>query len=108
MATKPEYTYAAKLLRVIDGDTIVVNVDLGMRISTEITVRLMGINAPELNTEAGKNARAFVRTLNAEQVVVKTHKDPKDKYGRWLGEVFINGESLNELMIAKGHAVRMK
>lgn len=104
----PDYTYQATILRVVDGDTVRVRVDLGLRVSTEITVRLMGINAPELNTDAGKQSREYLRLLEGQPVVLKTHKDPKDKYGRWLGEIYCNGDNINSLMVVMGYAVRMK
>lgn len=104
----PAFTYEATVLRVIDGDTVRVRVDLGLRISTEITVRLLGINAPELNTDAGKQSREYLRLIEDQQIVLKTHKNPKDKYGRWLGEIFCNGENINSLMVVMGYAVRTK
>lgn len=57
---KSTYTYHATLEKVIDGDTLLVNFDLGFFISVKEKVRLIGINAPELNTKKGKDAVAFI------------------------------------------------
>lgn len=106
---RPEYTYAATVVRVIDGDTLYANVDLGFRMTIQITVRLLGINTPELNTDAGKMVRDYMRTLlEGQKIVLKTHKDPKDKYGRWLGEIYANDVFINELLVEKNYAVRTK
>lgn len=105
---RPEYTYAATVVRVIDGDTLYANVDLGFRLTIQITVRLFGINAPELNTDAGKQSREYLRLLEGQPIVLKTHKDPKDKYGRWLGEIYSNGDNINSLLVVMGYAVRTK
>lgn len=105
---RPEYTYAATVVRVIDGDTLYANVDLGFRMTIQITVRLLGINTPELNTDEGKRARDYMRMLEGQKIVLKTHKDPKDKYGRWLGEIYSNGENINSLLVVMGYAVRVK
>lgn len=105
---KPDYTYKATIIRVIDGDTVKAIVDLGLRVSIELTVRLVGINAPEIKTEEGKRARDYLRLLENRDVIIKTHKDPRDKYGRWLGEVHSNGDNINSLMVTMGYAVRIK
>lgn len=105
---RPEYTYAATVVRVIDGDTLYANVDLGFRMTIQITVRLLGINTPELNTDEGKRARDYMRMLEGQKIVLKTYKDPKDKYGRWLGEIYANGENINSLLVVMGYAVRIK
>lgn len=105
---QPDYIYKGIITRVIDGDTVVVNVDLGLRVNTQITVRMLGINAPEIKTEEGKRARDYLRLLENRDVIIKTHKDPRDKYGRWLGEIHSNGDNINSLMVTMGYAVRMK
>lgn len=87
----PAFTYAAKVERVVDADTIVVELDLGMRIYFRTRLRIAGIDAPELSTPEGKEARAFVaalfdpRVVDYRKVVVATHKP--DKYGRALADV---------------------
>jgi micrococcal nuclease len=111
------YEYYAKVLEVHDGDTVVVDIDLGFSThATPIHIRMKGIDAPELRTPEGVVARDFLK----EQlpvggwVIIKTERvpmvkgDEPDKYGaRWLGVLFdVNTyASFNQLMIDSGHAV---
>jgi endonuclease YncB( thermonuclease family) len=95
----PSFTYAATVERVVDADTLDVAIDLGFRIQFRVRLRVAGIDAPELHTAEGKEARLFVLDhLCTEQpgtghpaacsfrpVVVRTYKP--DKYGRALADV---------------------
>lgn len=89
------YTYKAQYVKNYDGDTITFLVDLGFKISFEIRVRLLGINTPEIKSsiveerELAKKARDFVKSelTNADCIFLKTYKDRKGKYGRYLGHV---------------------
>lgn len=105
------YEYRAACVRVVDGDSIVLDVDLGFNAHlTKMAIRLIGINAPELRTPEGKAAKAFAANLcpPGTLVTLESHKDRADKYGgRWLGEVVLADLTvLNELLVAAGHAVR--
>lgn len=85
----PTFTYAATVERVVDGDTIDVDLDLGMRIHVKTRLRIAHVDCPEMNTDAGKAAKAFViGTLDRANrtVTVQTYKP--DKYGRALADVF--------------------
>lgn len=112
------YEYSAMPIRVIDGDTIVMEVDLGFRMKTTQSFRLLGINCPEKRgdeAEHGKLCTKFVqRTLDAGvphagfwwNVQVITHKNP-DSFGRWLAEVYVDGKNLVEdILIPGGWGVR--
>jgi len=102
------YEYAAQVLDVYDGDTIHVEVDLGCDIDTRLTVRLAGINAPELAVKpAGPDARDFLAaTLGAGAITLRTIKDRREKYGRYLGILILpDGTNVNDLMVSSGHAV---
>lgn len=103
------YTYNATLLYVHDGDTITVIMDLGFRISIETPIRFLGINAPELSTPEGIVARDYLKSLigSNTQLLITSKKNPRDKYGRWLGDVYMtkNAISLNQQMIDSGNAV---
>ena len=88
------YTYNAVVTKVIDGDTIEVNIDLGFRIWTKQRVRVLGINTPEVFTgtaterAAGKTARDVTQTWclsTYNNVVITTSKS--DSVGRWLADV---------------------
>jgi micrococcal nuclease len=106
-------TYPAKLHRVVDGDTVYLEVDLGFRVFGAFEFRLYGINCPEMNTPEGKAAKRFTMEWFTQsniqgEVMVESQKDP-EKYGRWLGLILptesVNGESLNAALVATGHAV---
>ncbi len=107
------YYYRCKLGRVIDGDTIVVSVDLGMKTwRHDEHIRLNGINAPEMNTVEGRASRAaLIDMLASHPLELQTHKaDEEDKYGRYLGTLWTvlssgTRENVNLAMIDAGHAV---
>ena len=114
------YTYKAKLDRVIDGDTIDVKIDLGFDISVKKRVRFTGINTPESRTrdleekKLGLAAKDRVKSILAENDSFIIESKEVGKFGRVLGEVFINtvdsveseeNISLNELLKTEGHAV---
>ena len=88
------YQYPAVVLRVIDGDTVLIKVNLGFYIYLEHSIRFFGVNAPELSTPEGKTAKAQLETLLpvGTNVMFQSHKGKPDKYGRLLGNLFLNGE----------------
>jgi len=107
--------YVKKVTKIVDGDTIDVDIDLGFDISFSSRVRLAGIDTPESRTSdkmekaLGLEAKAYLKheIEAAKSVVIKTEKmDSSEKYGRILGWVFLDGAtvSLNEKMIADGYA----
>jgi endonuclease YncB( thermonuclease family) len=115
------WTVPATVLRVVDGDTLMLKLDLGWHISYEARCRLIGVNAPELSTDEGAAARLWVisKLSDAGAYLGSEHPDPVtlashalDKYGRPLGQVLVTtpqGESFDlglELLKA-GHAVPM-
>jgi len=107
------YHYRARVTAVYDGDTCTVDIDLGL--STWIRgekIRLNRINAPEMtgaDKPKGTAARDFLRGLILDQdIVLQTIKDTREKYGRYLGEVWVekNGAwlNVNDEMVRAGHA----
>lgn len=101
-----DYIYNADLIRIIDGDTIEVDLDLGFRITQRIPVRLAHINAPEMRTPEGKAAKEHLAVIMGTQtMLLKTFK-PKDKYGRYLAEVYVQGTLINKKMVLDGHATK--
>lgn len=98
-----------KILKVYDGDTITAEIDLGFGITITEKIRLLYINAPEVRgTERpqGLISRDWLREKldTNEDIIIKTEKDKKGKYGRYLGEIYVSGVSLNKLMIQEGFA----
>jgi len=117
----PSYLYLAKIIDVIDGDTLLVNIDLGFAVFKKQRVRLNQIDAPEKQSEAGRKSFEYLRDLaaNIDVVTIKTNKI--DIYGRYLADVFYLNENktqqmtqadifekgvyLNEHIVTGGHAV---
>ncbi len=113
------FWYGAKLLKVIDGDTIELMVDLGFDIHHKMRVRLYGINTPESRTkdlaekELGLKAKKFTEDwfTNHQWVFVNTIPDKNDKYGRILARIYSSDKiddpktaCLNLDMIQSGNA----
>jgi micrococcal nuclease len=99
------FTYTAELVRVVDGDTVVLDIDLGFHTWRRgERYRLARINAPELKDPPGPPARDHLISLLGVPLVVTTSK--ADNYGRYLVELVVNGVNLNDQMIADGFAVR--
>lgn len=109
------YEYKVKVTDVIDGDTIDVVIDLGFDIFTNRRVRLAGIDTPESRTtdlnekKFGMEAKEYLKHLlgNASNVVIKTlATDVNEKYGRVLGQVYIESStmSVNDLLVSHGYA----
>jgi micrococcal nuclease len=107
--------YVRKVENVVDGDTIDVLIDLGFDILFQSRVRLAGIDTPESRTKdlkekaLGLESKEYLKKAlkDAKSVIIKTEKmDSSEKYGRILGWVYINGDtvSLNDMMINDGYA----
>ena len=108
------YTYCAKVVRVVDGDTIDVRIDVGFGIWLDERLRLKGINAPEVKTNAGKLAKQFLEKYLSKcpNVIIRTSKE--GMYGRWLADIFalknskdphrivVQGEYLNQVLLDEG------
>ena len=108
------YHYSAHVVSVYDGDTIRVDIDLGLRTWIhEEKIRLARINAPELRgaeKAKGIESRDFLRNLILDKdIVLQTQKDRQGKYGRYLGEIWLemNGDwvNINDLMLKNDMAI---
>ena len=107
------YEYKATVTKVYDGDTITVDFDLGFGILIrKQKIRLLGINTPEVRgpeKPQGIISRDALRQrILGKVVTIKTSKDKKGKYGRWLGEVFVEEENINQWLITEGYAKEYK
>jgi micrococcal nuclease len=111
------YTYKARLIRVIDGDTVDAEIDLGFDVFVRQRIRLFGINTPESRTtdlvekEKGLAAKQRLIELLPREFVVETILNKRGKYGRVLGVLKVQGENetltnINDLLVEEGHAVR--
>ena len=108
---KDLYTYKAYLTRLVDADTPWAEIDLGLGGVTLQKMRLRGIDAPEINTAAGRKAKRFVEKLlkPCPFIIVKTYKDQSDKYDRYLVDVyFLAGESDPAVVAAKGEYLNQR
>ncbi len=103
----PVYRYRARCLRVVDADTFLLAVDLGFHVHANQTIRLRGIDTPELNTDAGKAARQYVveRFAVANWIVVETWRD-KQTFARWVADVWLDGVSLADTIVAADQGQR--
>ena len=107
--------YVKKVSKIVDGDTIDVDIDLGFDISFSSRVRLAGIDTPESRTKdkiekaLGLESKEYLKKSidKSKTVVIKTEKiNSSEKYGRILGWIFLDGSevSLNKKMIEDGYA----
>lgn len=105
------YEYKIKeVVKVVDGDTIDIIIDLGFDLTKKERVRLAGIDTPESRTkdleekELGLEAKEFLerRIADCENLWVSTEKD--GKYGRMLGTIWCGVININEEMISRGYA----
>ena len=108
------YEYRARIIRVIDRDTVESQIDLGFQVTFTATLRLIGINAPETRgTERplGLAATRYFESLLDEhagatrELTIRTEKDLTGKYGRYLAELIAGEVNLNHALVAAGHAV---
>ena len=98
------YTYYTKIDKVVDGDTCDVFIDLGFSVWHKERIRLAGIDTAEKNTPLGKALKEFL-IKNLEGKLVKLEVSKPDKYGRYLGKVYLNTEeSINDQLIKAGLA----
>ncbi|MFT6077248.1 MAG: endonuclease YncB(thermonuclease family) [Myxococcota bacterium] len=90
---KANYLYRAKIMNVVDGDTLVLNVDLGFQVIKEQRIRLAQIDAPEMKTDEGQISFEYLKNLcaNLEYLVIKTNKI--DIFGRYVADVFYSKNS---------------
>ena len=109
------YEYNCEVKRIVDGDTVDVVIDLGFDIHYSGRVRLYGIDTPESRTRnkdekvRGLMSKEYlIDALSKGQVVIKTHKDKKGKFGRVLGEMYVADKNINLMMVDDHLAVKYK
>jgi micrococcal nuclease len=116
MSLKDPYIYRIKqITKVVDGDTIDADIDLGFDISLTKRIRLAGVDTPESRTsdanekKYGLESKEWLKHAlqDAKNILIKTElPDSTEKYGRIIGHLFINDQesSLNDQMIVEGYA----
>jgi|TARA_B100000085_G_C18193289_1_gene370535 micrococcal nuclease len=113
------YEYRARVIKVVDGDTVDVDIDLGFGVwLKDERVRIMGIDTPESRTrdkvekKFGLAAKARLKELLGATPILKTQvgkggEDMKGKFGRILGDFLTeDGKKCGELLVKEGHAVK--
>lgn len=101
------YEYRAKLLKWVDGDTLLVEIDLWFYCKREERIRLARINAPELKSETlykrrqAKHATMVGKRFCPKNSIIKIHtkKNSRDMYARYLAEVYYQGKNLSDYLI---------
>lgn len=106
------YAYKAELVKVVDGDTIDVRIDLGFNVWTVQRLRLLNTYAAEHNDTGGKkhteNLQVLLKGIDTKHaLLVQTIKDKRDKYGRmladiWVGQLHINSTQMAFIGAAQG------
>jgi len=112
------YTYRCKVVKIIDGDTVDVDIDLGFGVWLhKERIRLYGIDTPESRTrdleekKYGNAAKMFLTGMLDDEagILLKTQKDAEGKFGRILGELWRTtnyaDQSINDYLVEKHHAV---
>lgn len=92
--TAPVAQYRATVVRVIDGDTYELQIDLGYRVTTTQAIRLYGWDCPELPTPEGKATAASAAALLAAAHTVIVENTGIQSFARWVGKVWIDGRDL--------------
>ena len=111
------YEYRTKVSRVVDGDTVDVDIDLGFGVwLRKERIRLLGIDTPESRTrdkeekKYGLAAKEFLKKALGTSPILKTTKDGKGKFGRILVEFIVEVEdnriNINQLLVDNYHAVQ--
>ena len=103
---QPAYRYrVSSIVRVIDGDTLICDLDLGFKVHAHLPIRVRGINCPELPSMAGWAAKQATETLlaAAQTILLESYKD-QQTFARWVADVYVDGVSLADLLRELGHA----
>lgn len=111
------YLYKARLDHVVDGDTIVANIELGFGIQIQQRFRFRNVNAPDLKQESGQAAREYLKRKlrNTKYLLIKTRG--RDKFDRYVSDIFLwdgrtrpdkilkEDDYLNQIMLDRGHGI---
>jgi micrococcal nuclease len=105
------YFYKGQVLKVVDGDTVEADIDLGFGVHFKTRLRLYGINCPELSSKdpeehkKANDAKDFLKELiEGKEVELETFKH--EKYGRFLANIFVGSINVSQKLIEEGFAVQ--
>lgn len=107
------YCYRATCIRVVDGDTVDLSVDIGFNIHMAHRFRIRGIDTPEIHgvpKESDEFQRGMASKARTTELVmgkdleVKTEKDRTDKYGRYLATIAVDGIDVGQTLLNEGLA----
>ena len=103
------FEYRAYVRKVYDGDTITVDIDLGFGVCLKNQkIRLARINAPEIRGPSrpeGIESRDQLRSkISNRWITIKTFKDKKGKYGRWIADLYYEDQCINDWLLKEGFA----
>ena len=105
MQNKQLYLYKGIILKWYDGDTLTADVDLGFKVHANVRIRLVRINAWEINSEStyrrrfARHARAFAQKNFPIGSTILISSKRKDRYGRWLAEVEFEGKNISDFLL---------
>ena len=109
------YTYDAKVIRVIDGGSAWLEVDVGFRMTYQYNFRLVRINTPELRaSDPETKVKAYEAKDRLAELIpvgskVRIQTAKAGKYGRWLVDIWVDdgvsSQNVNDIMLEEGHAV---
>ena len=91
-----------ELIRVVDGDTVELCIDMGNHTRWQGKFRLYGIDTPE--RQAGLEAARFVQETLITQGITYAESHKPDKYGRWLVTIVCSGKNLSGELVSRGLA----
>lgn len=104
------YELTAFIKRVVDGDTVIATVDCLFDVKIDMTLRLFGIDTPELTSKVSaerataKAAKArLIQLVEGKNIKIQSYKE-KEKYGRYLAELIVGDVNINQLLITEGLA----
>ena len=101
------YKYKAKVIRWVDGDTLLCLIDLGFYTHKEERLRLARIDTPELRgeeQEEGKRVKTIVEQRYPVGTILEIESKKRDSYGRFIAEIYHNGDNINQWLIDSGNA----
>jgi micrococcal nuclease len=104
-----DFYHKAKVVKVVDGDTVDMLVDLGFNVKIQKRFRLFGINAPEMKNDKDNNGHKskefLTKLIQDKEVVIKTEDEETDKYGRYIVTIYLDGININKKIVENGEAV---